>query len=363
MIDLARLNICFIAGTLGQGGAERQLYYILQALCRCGAQTRLLCLTQGEFWEDHIRALGVPVVWIGRHPSKTARLVHLVRLLRQEPPHLLQSQHFFANLYAMLAATLCGIPAIGALRTDGVEEVRSLGAVLGSLSLHLPPYVAANSQAAIREAIGRRVTSDRLHFLPNVIDTQHFKPRPGATGDPLRILSVGRLVPQKRQDRLLRLVARLQAQWPGRFRVSIAGDGPLRGPLEKQARELRLLPDVVEFVGVIPDTASLYQASDLLLLTSDWEGTPNVILEAMASGLPVVATNVGGIPDVVQQGATGYLADPDDDAGLMEALNRLIQEPALCTRIGEQAHAYVTAHHALDRLPDYLRALYTKVLA
>src|SRR2546428_9773611 len=108
MRNLSNLKVCFLAGTLTPGGAERQLFYILQALCNAGAAPRLLSLNQGEFWEERIKALGVSVTWVGDQPSRLMRIFRILKELRKDPPAVLQSQHFYANAYVSLAAWLSG---------------------------------------------------------------------------------------------------------------------------------------------------------------------------------------------------------------------------------------------------------------
>src|SRR5687768_9120307 len=103
MQNLSGLKVCFLAGALGQGGAERQLFYILETLQACGADVQVLSLTKGEFWESRIQRLGVPVIWIGQHRSRVKRLFRMLSVLRQERPMILQSQHFFCNAYAAAA--------------------------------------------------------------------------------------------------------------------------------------------------------------------------------------------------------------------------------------------------------------------
>src|SRR5689334_13233971 len=98
MADLSQLRICFLAGTLGQGGAERQLFYLLKTLREQGASLLLLSLTRGEFWEAAIAELGVEVRWVGQHNSRLARLGRIIREVRAFRPHVLQSQHFYTNL-------------------------------------------------------------------------------------------------------------------------------------------------------------------------------------------------------------------------------------------------------------------------
>src|SRR5204863_8038729 len=176
MSGLSRLKLCFLAGTLEHGGAERQLFYILQALCKAGANPRLLSMDQGEFWEKKIKALGVLVTSIGGRGSRLARLFRLVKEMRKERPDVLQSQHFFANAYVSLSACLSGSTGIGAMRSDGRNEASDCGLMGGWLNLHTPRRIAANSQVAIQYAIARGVPASRLYFLPNVVETEWFRP-------------------------------------------------------------------------------------------------------------------------------------------------------------------------------------------
>ncbi|RMG45458.1 MAG: glycosyltransferase, partial [Acidobacteria bacterium] len=124
-----------------------------------------------------------------------------------------------------------------------------------------------------------------------------------------------------------------------------------------------LTPNVVEFRGTIADTVPLYREVDIFVLTSDWEGTPNVILEAMASGLPVVATRVGGVPEIVQHGETGFLVDPEDEDGMVDAILTLIKNRDLRLKFGRAGREFVLAQHSLDKLPGYLQKLYELALA
>src|SRR6267154_901771 len=134
MRNLSKLKLCFLAGTLEHGGAERQLFYILQALCQAGANPRLLSMDQGEFWEEKIKALGVSVTCIGERGSRLARLFRLLKETWKERPDVLQSQHFFANAYVSLCACLSGSTGIGAMRSDGRNEASDCGLMGGWLN-------------------------------------------------------------------------------------------------------------------------------------------------------------------------------------------------------------------------------------
>ena len=366
MSSLSKLKLCFVAGTLEHGGAERQLFYILQALLKGGASLRVLSLDQGEFWEEKIKALGVPVTWVGEYPSRLRRLFRIREEVRKDPPDILQSQHFFANAYVGLVGRQTGAAGIGALRNNGSSEESESGRWGGWINLHFPKTIAANSQNAIRYAVARGIPASRLFFLPNVVDTGRFQPAENGPQEPFTLVAVGRLVKQKRLDRFISIIGFLRSVHRLNVRGLIVGDGcpgeNLRADLELQARKLGLDPDVIEFRGAVAATQSVYREASVCVLTSDHEGTPNVLLEAMASGLPVVTANVGGVPDIVQHGQTGFLLEPDDITGFAATLAELTKNPRLRTEMGRRARAFVEENHSLQRLPVYLERLYQLAL-
>lgn len=367
MSDLARLDVCFVAGNLEQGGAERQLFYMINELQRQGASQRLLCLTKGDFWEDKIRDLGVPVTWVGQSKSRLLRLGRIIAELRKHPPVILQGQHFYTNLYVVAAARALGLKEIGAVRSDAINEVRASGRVMGRLSLTSPRIIAANSRAAIQNAIAMGVPATRLHFLPNVVNTDQFKPDGRQRRGGIRLIAVGRLGREKRLDHFLSILSRLRKLSSVEVTGLIVGEGrrteDQRPQLERQAAELDLLPGGVEFRGAVSDMAPIYREADIIVLTSDREGMPNVLLEAMASGLPVVATRVGDVPEIVRHGETGYLANPGDNDAMVDALLKLVVDTRLRVEMGCRAREYINTNYSLDRLPAHLGVLYKSALS
>lgn len=362
MRNLSNLKVCFLAGTLGQGGAERQFFHILQSLCQAGVSTRLLTLTQGEFWEQPIKSLGVPITWVGDSPSRIRRLFRVLGEARNDLPDVLQSQHFYTNACACLVARMLRVSGIGAMRNNGRSEVIASGPILGRLNLRMPDTLAANSRSAIEYALAHGVPASRLHLLPNVVDTDWFKPLTSISNGPPTLIAVGRLVKQKRMDRFISLVSRLRTECGLDARGLIVGSGreheDLQPQLEEQAEQLGLLPDILQFRGAVSDMRPVYHEAAVCVLTSDFEGTPNVLLEAMASGLPVVATRVGGVPGIVRHGQTGFLHEPDDLEGMTASLAELVRNPVLRMEMGARARTHVEENHSLERLPVYLNGLY-----
>ena len=355
--------MCFLAGTLGQGGAERQLFYMLKALREGDAQVRLLCLTSGEFWEDRLRQLDVAVEWVGKSPSRLARLMRIVSILRRERPNIVQSQHFYVNPYAAAAARITGTRSIGAIRSDMWSELHSGDELLRRWGLKFCYMLAANSQPAIRAAVELGIPDRKLAFLPNVVDADEFTPDERQSSSvEFTVASVGRLVPSKRHDRLLSVITRLQQLCPIPVKLLIAGDGPCRPDIEEQVEALGLRSHV-EFLGSQANLTQVYRSASALLVTSDYEGTPNVVLEAMACGLPVVAPRVGGIPDIVEHGINGFLSELGDNDALAAHLSELQKRPGLRETLGANARTHIKENFSLERLPQYLQTLYAAALS
>jgi len=366
MLDLSKLKICYIAGTLGQGGAERQLFYAVQALRSSGAAVRVLSVERGGFWERPIEQLGAAVTCVGHARSRIKRVCRIVKALKSEPADILQSQHFYTNAYASLSAWVHNCKAIGAIRSNGQFDLSQCGKIGGRINLHLPSLLAANSRSSIRYAIQHGIASSRLFFLPNVVDTDGFRPVHRGTRGPITLLTAGRLTREKRFDRFISLVHQLRNHCGLDVRGLIVGptraDQDLRPDLERQAASLGLRSDALRFLGSIPDMASIYQQATIFVLTSEHEGTPNVLLEAMAAGLPVVATRVGGVPEIVNHGRTGLLVPQEDAGELFNAILELARNSSVALEMGARARAYVEETHSVHQLPANLAELYDLAL-
>ncbi len=356
-----QLSVCFLAGTLGRGGAERQLIYMLAALKSAGIETRVLSLTAGEALEQEIRELGIRVTWVGASRWRPIRLIRILRELRREPADVLQSAHFYTNLYVAVAGRLLGIKSIGAIRNDLTTELESNG-ILGWGQLHLPGHLIANSKLARQRALREGIDLEDIDVVPNVVSTNGASQNGNGHGKgPVRILFSGRLTEQKRPDRFLRVLHRIGERRPDlEFIARIAGDGPWRPRLEKLAHDLGLSPKSVEFLGELQDVKPFYYDSDFLMLTSDWEGTPNVLLEAMACGLPVLATRVGGVPEIVNLDG-GLLVESSDEEGMTTAALRLIDELELRHSLSRYGREHVSRFHSASKLNTQLIEIYQRV--
>lgn len=277
-------------------------------------------------------------------------------ILREFRPELLHA-HFATEPTAAareLAAEL-GVPFT--FTTHGYDIYRKPPTDLADRA------AAASAVVTVSEANARYIVKTfgvpavHIHVIPCGVDTKRFRPR-GKQLKPPHIVCVARLKPVKNLGLLLEACAGLQARGV-EFRCVLVGDGPCRNELE--AARVRLgLGQVLELVGAAEQAEVLvwWQQAAVAVLTSENEGMPVSLIEAAACGVPAVATAVGGIPELVEDGVTGLLTPPGDVQALTVALERLLQDPELAARMGATARRRVEERFSLARQVDHLLALW-----
>jgi glycosyltransferase involved in cell wall biosynthesis len=357
-------NVCFVAGNLGRGGAERQLVHMVGCLRNTPVGTRVLCLTQGDALQAELEALGASVVWVGSQASRLARQREIMSVLKLDPPDIIQSAHFYTNMYVGMAAKALGRPSLGAIRNDVAIELTE-SRPFGRAHLLMPRYMIANSRLGRERAIHAGRTPASVFLVRNAVDTHRFsavaRSALASKSETLRLLFVGTMEPRKRPDRFLRLVRSLRANLPGLdLEARLVGAGWDNPELHELSASLGLDSRTVLFESPSADVVPFYTWADMLVLTSDHEGTPNVILEAMASGLPVVATAAGGVPDLMAHGG-GLLVRPDDEDGLFRSVMRLRSDDRLRATLIQEGLRFIGANHSLDGLRRQLLSVYGAV--
>jgi glycosyltransferase involved in cell wall biosynthesis len=363
------LRVALLAGTLGQGGAEKQLVYISRALRDKGALVRIYCLTRGEYYEPILTKYGLSPIWIGKYSQPILRSGSLALALRDFRPHVLQSIHFYTNLYTSMVAPLYGAVGLGSIRGDTRNEMDS-NRFWGPMLMRLPRFLISNSYAAKQTAISLGVGEEKIFVLPNALDLSAFDRdfssiealtapiRKG--GDRVNVIAVGSLFTVKRFDRFLLALRKAREILPG-LSGYIVGDGPEKDRLEAMAGQLGLLPEGVHFIGRQDHVPGLLSQADLFVLCSDHEGMPNVILEAMAARLPVITTRAGDAGLVVEDGLTGCVIDFDDNEKFAESLIYLANSDGLRRQFGQAGRKRVEDNYSYDLLGDHLYNIYRNI--
>lgn len=360
--NLKGLKICFIAGTLGMGGAEKQLYYILRSLVAQGANVSLISLSTGEHWEQPIKDLGVHYYFLKGKTSKPARIWAIRGLLNKLKPEIVQSQHFYTNLYAATGAWFCGAKSVGASRSELKVEIR-LNGRFGMPSFRWPQYFVLNSMLSVSQAIELGKLKSHVFYLPNALDTEKFSQDiqySSIEKKQLTILTIGRMTIEKRFDLFIELISNLHAKYGDRIKGQLIGDGKLSVELKELAAKRGLGERELEFVQKTDRPEDYLKQADFFVLTSEFEGTPNVVLEAMACGLPVVTTKVGNLQYFIKDGENAVFSDNETEE-LSEKMVALIEDKDRCIRLSSNAVKTVNEWFSIEQLGKNLSGIYLQI--
>jgi glycosyltransferase involved in cell wall biosynthesis len=350
------------------GGAQT---YVAQLLPALNARFDVLVGAHGDGpLRDAAHAAGVRFVPL-RHVRRNLHPVHdllglieLMALIRRERPDIVHVNSSKAGFLGRLAALAARTPV--RLFTVHGWAFKAHGGPAGALyrcadRLMSPLTTLTICVSQSERAAGlaaRTCRAERTVVIPNAIDVEGA-PQASLDGDPPRILTVGRLARPKDPLTLVRALATL-GQRP--FSLAFVGDGPDRDELEQEVRALGLGPRV-ELLGEQHDVPVLLAHTDVFVLSSRSEGAPLSILEAMAAGLPVVASDVGGVGELVVHGETGLLVPPGDPTRLAHALARVVDDRALRTRLGAAGRARARERFDLAALLGAHVELYTRELS
>ena len=358
----AREAIAIMIGQLApQGGSERQLYLFLAA-CDHNRWAPVVYVSGAlGSWEGRIRKLGIPVELLRGHP--------LVKMWRFRQAAIAQKATCFFSWSSYtngfgLALTGRHFRRIGSFRNASFADLPTqYGWLWRWMSTAGISTFVCNSRETKAQFASNRGPRKAVHFVPNAVEMfgsdqlaswrAQWRSRLGLREDALLVLGVGRLARQKQFGRFIDVVARVRRQFPVHA-VIAGGDQGCQADLEAQ-RERLGLRDAIRFLGRVPDAHELMSAGDIFLLSSEHEGMPNVVLEAMAAGVPCVTTRVNGISDLIDHGETGYVASHEADE-LAQHVIRLAANAELRRVVGARARAAIERSYRRD---DVLRQLWT----
>lgn len=366
-----RRRVLVVIDSMEVGGSQRQILHLLAGLDRQRWEPELAYFRSGSVLAETVRRSGIPV----HHLPKRSRLdlrfvITLARLLRRGDYALVHAFSLTAELWSMVARGLSGRrPLLIASERSFKLDKPAWYWGLKRIVLGRSAAVIANSRAGARSTARRTGRPDALFTtIANGVDL----PAPMTHGERAAVrlalgvpdgrtmgLFVGRLVAVKNLPCLIGALATLaptERPW-----IALAGDGPLRMPTERLATASGVANDLC-LLGERTDVAHLMQAADFLVLPSHFEGLSNALLEAMAAGCPVIASAVGGTPELIDDGCTGLLFPAGNVDALAAAMVRLSRDSTLRSRLAQAARQSVEQNHSQAALAAATSAVYERCL-
>lgn len=360
----------FVVTGLAYGGAEIQVAALSKGLRQRGWDVSVVSLMEPRALTDELRAHGVEIRSLGmkRGQADWRGLVKLRKIVREFRPDIVHSHMVHANLLARVVRVIAPVPGLicTAHNTDEGAQWRYVAYRLTDrLCDHMTNVSAVSVEASIERGA---VPAGKIECVPNGVDFSRFRvgeevrelvrEELGVGGDFLW-LAVGRLEAQKDYPNLLHAFADV-ARGCRSTRLAVVGDGPLRGELKALANRLGVA-EKISWLGLRDDVPHLLKAADAYVMSSEWEGLPMVLLEASAAGLPIVATDVGGVREIVAPEAGGTLVAARDHTGLADAMRQLMGLSAdeLSSR-GAKASAHARSRYSLDAVLDRWEEMYAE---
>jgi glycosyltransferase involved in cell wall biosynthesis len=365
-------RVLHIIDSLHLGGAQE----VVLNLATCGSSRfRHEVATMhghGIYW-DRLRQAGVKVHSLSPHKLLPFYLASIPWRLLADRPDILHCHLIPSNIIAKPLGALLGVPVV--INHDHTNDTRRADSrlllALDRFSNRFASHIVAVSASCRDFLITREsIPASNVTLVPNAIDLRRFSPS-AARRDQARVelglpasarvvAGVGRLNPQKNFSLFLDIAAQLAPRFPD-LHFLLAGDGPEEKMLREKAAALGI-SDRVIFSGYVADTRLVYLAADVLLMPSRYEGLPMTLLEAMAMGLPVAASQLDGIAEVIGDGREGFLVPSDDASLFVERTAALLQDSELSLRIAQNARAKIEASFSVERMTSAVEEIYDRFL-
>ena len=341
-----RIHVVFSIDTMSVGGTEMNAVRTAERLDRNRFRLTVVTLRGEGPLAERYQALGIPVVRFpiyNLYGTGTIRQAfRLARFLREEQVSVVHCHDQYSNFFSTLSARLAGVPVV-------IASKRWLHSTLtyriaNGIGFRAATRVLANSESVARSLrTDDRLGAKRIVVIPNFVDDRAFEPPSdmerarwrselALEDDALVVGIIASLLPIKDHATLLRAAAQLAPNWP-KLRIVVVGQGPELEPLRELARTLGI-GAIVRFAGLRPQVPSFHFLFDVSVLCSVSEGFPNSLVEAMAAGRPIVATDVGGVRDAIRDGENGLLVPARDPAALATALGSLLASGERRSKLG-----------------------------
>ncbi|MBI3248596.1 MAG: glycosyltransferase [Deltaproteobacteria bacterium] len=363
------IRLLLVIDELDIGGTEQQIFELVRKIDRRKYLPMVCCFRPGRIAKE-IEALGVRVFVLPKRNKFDLQLLPaLVQLLRRERIDLIQTYLFTANTWARVAAIVARVPLIVTSERNVTMWEERYKQILGKFLDRWTHRTIANSSAVKEYLVGKGIAAQKTHVISNGVDPDRFadiapndaiKKELGLSPDHRVVSMIVRLEPAKDVSTFLRAAA-LVAQRRPDVSFLIVGGGSQQNELEREAAQLGLHGRLV-FTGLRRDVPRLLSISDVSALSSLKEGMSNTIMESMAAGKPMVATQVGGNVELIVDGETGFLVPPRNPEAFADALHKLLADPDGARRMGKRAQERIIQLFSAEALVAKTERLYDELV-
>ena len=357
------LPIAFLLTRAEPGGTERQMIELIRRLDPARWRVHVACFQAQGAWLHRATEAAASTIDLGitsfRSRTAPAQFWRFVGWCRTNRIAVLHTTELYSNIFGLPAGALAAVPARIGNRREINPDKTSAQVAAQRAAYAFSHKVVANSHAAADRLRWEHVPARKIAVIPNGVVLPREQAR--RTRDRNKVVIVANLRPEKGHDVLLDAGAILRQRFP-KVRVDIVGDGPERDRLIERSARLGL-NGIVSFLGHRDDVPALLAGAGVFVLPSRSEAFPNALLEAMAAGLPIVATRVGGIPELIDDEQTGLLVPPDRPGALADRIGRLLAQPSLGVRLGEAARLAVATRYSFERMVASFETIYLTELA
>ena len=355
-----RLTVVHIVASLNAGGLERVVFDLVKHSDRARFTPRVVCLEEPGVWGARFVELNAPVDCVASvRRGQVGRIHRLAQHLRDIGADIVHTHNVKAHLSGALAAGLARVPVVLSTKHGRNFPTRPLGRLANRLACRVCANLVGVSAdcAAIWHDV-ERASPEKISVITNGIDVTAFPVSFQAGEGPARAVSIARLSAVKDPVTLLQATRLVLVREP-EFRLDLVGDGPLRSQVEQAIVTLRL-GDRVHLHGYVDDVRGVLAGASFFVLASTSEGVSLTLLEAMAAGLAVVATRVGGNPEVVAHGETGVLVPPGAPDALADAMLWMLRQPHARERMGRLGRRRVEDRFHVRRTVEAYEELYLR---
>jgi len=362
------VRVCYLIDRLNRAGTETQLLALIRALDRRRVEPALVLLDGTDAESLALEPADCPVLRLGlrslRAPAALTAAARLTRFWREHRTEVAQVYFLDSTYFGVPLARLAGVPRVVRVRNNLGHWLTPKHRRLGRVVSRLVDVTLTNCESA-RQALLRAEggAARKVVVLENGVDLPRFAalPLPAGGRRAPRVGAVANLRPVKAIDLFIQAAARVRDEFPDAT-FHVAGEGEQRPELERLIAELGLTGQF-HLHGAVADVPAFLASLDVAVLCSHAEGMSNALLEAMAAGRPVVATDVGANGHLLRGGELGLLVPPGDEAALAGAIGRVLRDPAEGVRLGEAARRHVQTYYSRDAMRQRFEAFYERLCA